>query len=187
MHPSEPRILPIPVEERTEEHTEALGSLAEHGPGLNIFTTLARHPEALRALVVWGEYVLNRNSLSAREREILILRTSLRCANGYMWTHHVRIGQQAGLTADEITRLAGGADTAAWKPAEAALIQAADELVATYAMSDPSWQALTGHYDQKQCMDAVFTIAEYAQLSMMLNTFGVQLDEGMTPDPDGPG
>jgi alkylhydroperoxidase family enzyme len=175
------------VEERTEEHTEVLGPLAEHGAGLNIFTTLARHPEAFRSLVGWGEYVLNRSSLPPREREILILRTAFRCGNGYMWTHHIVIGQQAGLVDEEIAGLKEGADAPVWKPAEAVLIRAADELVATYTTSDPIWLALTEHYDQKQCMDVVFTIAEYAQLSMMLNTFGVQLDEGLTPDPDLPG
>ena len=33
-------------------------------------------------------------------------------------------------------------------------------------------------------MDVVFTAAQYTQVSMILNTFGVQLDAGMTLDPD---
>ena len=35
-----------------------------------------------------------------------------------------------------------------------------------------------------QKMDVVFTSGQYTQVSMMLNTFGVQLDEGQTLDPD---
>ena len=31
---------------------------------------------------------------------------------------------------------------------------------------------------------AVFTAGQYTQVSMILNTFGVQLDEGQTLDPD---
>lgn len=33
-------------------------------------------------------------------------------------------------------------------------------------------------------MDLVFTAAQYTQVSMILNTFGVQLDEGQTLDPE---
>jgi len=33
-------------------------------------------------------------------------------------------------------------------------------------------------------MDVVFTVGQYTQVSMMLNTFGVQLDPGQSLDPD---
>jgi hypothetical protein len=33
-------------------------------------------------------------------------------------------------------------------------------------------------------MDVVFTVAQYTQVSMLLNTFGVQLEEGLALDPD---
>ena len=33
-------------------------------------------------------------------------------------------------------------------------------------------------------MDMVFTAGQYTQVSMMLNSFGVQLDEGQVLDPD---
>ena len=46
------------------------------------------------------------------------------------------------------------------------------------------WSALKAHFSERQCMDVVFTAGQYTQVSMMLNTFGVQLDEGQTLDPD---
>jgi hypothetical protein len=33
-------------------------------------------------------------------------------------------------------------------------------------------------------MDVVFTVGQYTQVSMILNSFGVQLDPGQTLDPD---
>ena len=41
-----------------------------------------------------------------------------------------------------------------------------------------------GEYSEKQRMDLVMTVAQYTQVSMMLNTFGVQLDEDLKLDPD---
>ena len=58
------------------------------------------------------------------------------------------------------------------------------ELHASQFVSDTTWAALGGHFDDKQRMDVVFTVGQYTQVSMILNTFGVQLDEGQTLDPD---
>jgi alkylhydroperoxidase family enzyme len=152
---------------------------------LNIFRTLAHAPEALTAFLAWGSYILSkRNSLPAREREIVILRTGFLCRSGYEWTQHVPIAERAGLTAEEIARIKHGADAPGWSGADVALLQACDDLHARQHVSDKTWRALTAHFTQRQCMDLVFTAGQYTQVSMMLNTFGVQLDAGQTLDPD---
>ena len=43
----------------------------------------------------------------------------------------------------------------------------------------------TGPFNQAiRVGNLVFTAGQYTQVSMFLNTFGVQLDEGQTLDPD---
>jgi alkylhydroperoxidase family enzyme len=151
---------------------------------LNIFRTLAHAPKALVRFNEWGGYILSRrNDLPAREREIVILRTGYLCKSGYEWTQHVAIGKREGLTDDEIARIKKGA-SAGWSAADAALIQASDELHADQFITDATWAELGKHFTQKQCMDVVFSVAQYTQVSMFLNTFGVQLDAGLTLDPD---
>jgi alkylhydroperoxidase family enzyme len=180
-----PRVAPLQDSELTDEQREALKPMFATGrPVLNIFRTLARAPKALARFNEWGSYVLSRrNSLSAREREIVILRVGYLCKSGYEFTQHTRIGLDAGLSQDEIGRIKAGAD-AGWSPSEAALIRAADELVRDHFVTDATWAALSQHFDEKQRMDVVFTAGQYTQVSMFLNTFGVQLDAGQTLDPD---
>jgi alkylhydroperoxidase family enzyme len=180
-----PRIAPLQDSELTEEQREALKPMSAGGrPVLNIFRTLARAPKALTRFQEWGAYVLSRrNSLPAREREIVILRVGFLCKSGYEFTQHTRIGLNEGLTEDEIRKIKAGAD-AGWSPADAALIRAADELVKDHFVSDATWAALSEHFDEKQRMDVAFTVGQYTQVSMFLNTFGVQLDPGQTLDPD---
>lgn len=183
MRLTKPRIAPLSDAELAPEQVEALEAFRP-GPVLNIFRTLAHAPKALTRFNSWGGYVLSRrNDLAAREREIVILRTGYLCKSGYEWTQHTRIGLQAGLTADEIARLKQGAD-AGWSAPDAALIRASDELHADQFITDGAWAELRRHFSEKQCMDVVFTAGQYTQVSMMLNTFGVQLDEGQTLDPD---
>ena len=180
-----PRIAPLLDDELTEDQREALAPMRTGGrPPLNIFRTLARAPKALTRFNEWGGYVLSRrNSLPAREREIVILRVGFLCKSGYEFTQHTRIGLNEGLSADEIARIKAGAD-AGWSDADAALIRAADDLVGNHFVSDAAWAALSRHFDPKQCMDTIFTVGQYTQVSMFLNTFGVQLDAGQTLDPD---
>lgn len=183
MRLSKPRIAPLSDAELSPEQAEALEAFRP-GPVLNIFRTLAHAPKALTRFNTWGGYILSRrNDLPAREREIVILRTGFLCRSGYEFTQHTRIGLQSGLTEDEIGRIKQGA-AAGWGPADAALIRASDELHADQFITDPTWAELRAHWSEKQCMDVVFTAAQYTQVSMFLNTFGVQLDAGQTLDPD---
>lgn len=183
MRLSKPRITPLADADATPEQAEALSVFAG-GPVLNIFRTLARAPKALARFNQWGGYVLSqRNSLPPREREILILRTGYLCKSGYEWTQHVRIALAAGVTEAEVARIKIGADAEGWSSADAALIRAVDDLVGDHFVSEASWAGLS-HLTEKQRMDVVFTVGQYTQVSMILNSFGVQLDEGQTLDPD---
>jgi alkylhydroperoxidase family enzyme len=189
MRLNQARVRPVDMNALTPDQAEVLASLGgggviPAGPVLNIFRTLAHAPKALKAFLGWGNYVLSqKNDLPAREREIVILRTGWLCRSGYEWTQHVEIGLRCGLTPDEISRLKAGPD-AGWSAADAALIRAADELHADQFVSTPTWTALLAHFSEKQAMDVVFTAGQYTQVCMVLNSFGVQLDDGQTLDPD---
>jgi alkylhydroperoxidase family enzyme len=185
MRLARPRITPLQDSEFTPEQIERLAkSRQKDGSVLNIFRTLVRAPDAFRAFSWWGGYVLGRNSLSPRDREIVILRVGFLCRSGYEWTQHHRIGLQSGLTAEDIERIKLGAAGEGWTAAERALLAAADDLHRDHFVSNAAWAELVKHFAERQCMDLVFTVGQYTQVSMILNSFGVQLDPGQTLDPD---
>jgi len=180
---SAPRIPPLSDAELTADQAKALEPYFWGNPG-NIVRTLAQKPEALSRLTPWVSYFLScLIDLPPRAKEIVILRTGFLCKSGYEWAHHAIVAVRAGLSEDEIVRIKQGAG-AGWSSAEAVLIQAVDELHRDYFISNVTWAELRGHYSEIQCMDVVYTAAFYAQLSMILNTFGVQLEEGLHLDPD---
>ncbi len=184
MRLSQPRIAPLDLNDMNEDQRAIVAPIAARGPVLNIFMTMARDPEAAKAFLAWGSYILSRkNGLPAREREIVILRTGFLCKSGYEFTQHTRIGLNAGMTDDEIERVKRGAD-AGWSEADAVLIRACDDLNSNHFVSDAVWAELGRFYDDKQKMDLVYTVGQYTQVSMLLNSFGVQLDTGQTLDPE---
>ena len=180
-----PRVVPVSAESWTEEQREIVEPMLARGPILNIFRTLLTHPAAAKAFLLWGGYILGRKcTLPPREREIVILRTGFLCRSGYEWTQHVPIARRAGLTDDEIARIKLGADAPGWSAADAALLRATDDLHREQFITEPVWAELTRHFEERQRMDMVFTAGQYTQVSMLLNSFGVQLDDGQVLDPD---
>jgi 4-carboxymuconolactone decarboxylase len=151
---------------------------------LNIFRTLAHAPKALTAFLGWGSYILSRrNALSERDRELVILRTGYNCRSGYEWTQHKRIGLDSGLSEDEIERIKAGPDAAGWSDIDRAMLRATDDLTSNHFVSDASWAALAPLGDKGR-MDLVMTVGQYTQVSMMLNSFGIQVEDGWEVDPD---
>ena len=149
---------------------------------INIFRTLAHAPKALTRFQQWGAYVLSRrNSLPAREREIVILRTGFLCKSGYEFTQHTAIGMREGLTDEEIAAIKKGAD-AGWTRRR----RGADPRRPT------SWSATSvrqrrdlGRARQALRRKAVHGRrlhgGQYTQVSMFLNTSACSSSRG--PDP----
>jgi 4-carboxymuconolactone decarboxylase len=175
---SQPRIAPLPPSERDDETRELMESLRRDGQVYNIFATLARHPQLLKRWLVFGGHVLSKSTLPAREREIAILRMGWLCRAEYEWGHHVAIGKQAGLSNDDIRRIAEGPEAAGLDPFEATLLRAVDELHADTFISDSTWRALADRYNTQQVLDFLFAAGQYKLVSMVLNSVGVQLEEG---------
>ena len=174
-----PRVDPLPEDEWDDDTRELLGAISLGGAEpLNIFTTLARHPKLLKRWLVFGNHVLFKSTLPARERELAILRTGWLCGAEYEWGQHVVIARELGLGDDEIAAIAEGPSADRWSETDRALLAAADELHADSLVSDATWNELAAAYDAQQLMDLVFTIGQYTLVSMALNTLGVQLDEG---------
>jgi 4-carboxymuconolactone decarboxylase len=179
MRLSKPRIPPLEESEFTPEVRDVLPPRSGGGRPLNIFTTLARHPKLLKRWLVFAGHILGKSTLPPRARELLILRTGWLCRSEYEWGQHAGIGRLVGLSDEEIRRTTQGPDAAGWDPFEATLLCAADELHSDAMIKDDTWAALSATYTTEQMMDVVFTVGQYTLVSMALNAFGVQLDDGI--------
>lgn len=181
MRLSKPRVPPITDSEQDADSREVLQAtaVAREGRVLNIYRTLAHHPKLLKRWGVFGTHILYKNTLPARERELLILRTGWLCRSEYEWGQHTLIARASGVTDDEIARVKDGPNATGWSPADAALLRSTDELHADAFISDATWAALSVRWNTQQLIDIVFTVGQYHVVSMALNTLGVQLDDGV--------
>ena len=171
-----PRIAPVRDPDR--ETADLLAkTLVGDGPPLNVFTTLARHPRLLKRFNVLGGFFLTRGSLPARDREIIVLRSAWRSGSEYEFGQHVLIGRRSGLTDAEIDALA--TERADWPAHDAALVAVADEVDRDAVVSSATWEALLASYDEQQLIEVVLLAGFYRMLAGLLNTVGVERDEGV--------
>ena len=101
------------------------------------------------------------------------------CQSGYEWGQHVVIGKRCGMTVAEINACKTGPETPGLAEADRLLLLATDELHTDAHISDSTWAGLAEYFSTQQLMDLVFTVGQYNLVSMALNSFGVQLDEGL--------
>lgn len=179
---TDPRIPPVtePSPDVAELY-ERGGLRAPDGSTLNIFATLAHHPDLLRRWLVFATHVLSKSTLSPRDRELAILRVGVRCASRYEFAQHVVIARRSDITDAEIDRVRVGPDDPAWSDHDAALLRAVDELHDDARISDTTWATLAASYSTQQLMDLVFAVGQYHLVSFALNSFGVEVDAGI-PD-----
>ena len=187
-----PRIRPLPPADWPAAMREALAALRPPEPrhplperggdrpkGLNVLGTLARHPALARAFHTFNGHVLFASTLSARQRELLVLRVAAVREAEYEWAQHAVLAAAAGLGAGEVAGIAEGPGAPGWSPLERAMLAAVDELVAEATIADGTWEVLSRELDEQQLMDLVFTVGAYDLLAMAFRSFQVELDDDL--------
>lgn len=162
----------------------AKGLTGPEGDPLNIFGVLGNHPDMLKRWLVFATHVLSKNTLSPRDRELLILRTGWNCGSKYEWGQHVVIARDCGISDHEIESVKEGPSASSWSSHDRMLLVAADELHEHQTLSDHAWNGLTATYSTEQVLDVIATVGNYHLVAMFLNSTGVPLDAGVPDDPD---
>jgi alkylhydroperoxidase family enzyme len=147
--------------------------------GMHLLGTLGRYPALAKAFLTFNAHVAGASTLTARERELLILRISWLRHSEYELVQHLVLGRRAGLGEAEIERIQRGPEAEGWSPEDADLLRAADELHAAARIGAGTWARLASRYSEQQMMDLVFCTGCYEVIAMAANSFATQLESGV--------
>jgi AhpD family alkylhydroperoxidase len=106
----------------------------------------------------------------------VILRVAYNTGCAYEWQHHTHLAKRAGLTSEQVLRVADGADTAGWSPFQAALLRAADDVHATRRIADATWSELSRHLDDRKLVELCMLIGHYEMIASVILSLGIQRD-----------
>jgi len=155
---------------------------------LHLPSVIAHHPTLLPPYLTWAKAVALGGVLPRRDSTLLALRTALRCDSEFEWGVHAETAVlRAGLSADEVVRVASGPDDPAWSSSDASLLRAADELHDRNTISDDTWNALGRRYDDAERIEIVFVVGHYTMLSMLANSVGAAPEARWADIPAVPG
>lgn len=156
---------------------EDLGKLMPPGvPPIRLFRTLAHNPRVLRRVRRGG--LLDPGSISLREREIMILRTTALCRSEYEWgVHLVFFGKAAGFTPEQIAATVTG-DRAPFSTAEGLLLALCEELHRSAAVTDALWRALAAAYRADQLVELLALAGQYHTIAYVTNALGIAPEDG---------
>ncbi len=163
------------------DRTDAVKELTElfSGPGRldvdenHVLNTLGQHPELAKPFLIFNRYLLMSSTLPVRLRQIAILRVCWVKRARYMWSSHLRTSLRNGLKGDDFEPVKVGQDSPYWSEEERTVLVATDQLMETSNLDDKTWNALGAFLDRRQIMDFLFTVGNYVQLAMVLNTIRV--------------
>lgn len=187
---SPPRLTPLPAE-RWDEHARAMlrGRVAladrylsgrpDAPPMPNVLGILGHHTELAGAWLSYNAVLLEQPALDPRYRELLILRVAWRTRSAYEWAQHARLGRNHGIDDEQIGAVAAGPADPSWNPVERLLLEAVDDLLARYRVTDHVWTGLTHHFDARQLMEILFVTGSYLCLALVFNSVDLPLDPGM--------
>jgi alkylhydroperoxidase family enzyme len=195
---SSTRLTPLTPDEWNEDAMDALGAFPSSrdfvlkqwrdntGDGRGSYTLglFAHYPALAKAFMKLNKHVAVDSSLSPREKELIILRTSWLKKSEYEYVQHLILGARVGLLDEDFVRIQIGSKAEGWQPQDRALIQAVDDLHQESKIGDNTWELLNPHYNHQQILDVICLMGYYSTLAMAISSFNIPLEAGCDPIDD---
>jgi alkylhydroperoxidase family enzyme len=145
-------------------------------PPLVLFRTLVRSPRVFAKMFAGG--LLDKGSLTLRQREIVIDRTTAKLGCEYEWGVHIAFfAERIGFTPEHaVATVTGAHDAACWTADEQALIAVVDDLVNHRTIGEEAWRNLTAHFDEVQILEVLALAGYYHTISFLCRGLDLPLE-----------
>lgn len=153
-------------------------------PPLVLFTTLARNPRVYAKFRAGS--LLDKGSITLREREIVIDRTTARCGSEYEWGVHIAFfAERAGFTPVQArATVRGTASDPVWNDRESLLVSLVDALHDKADVGEDLWGNLKSEFSDEQLLELIVLTGFYHTVSFLTNALRLPLEEGAAGFPD---
>jgi alkylhydroperoxidase family enzyme len=130
-------------------------------PTGNIWRALANAPNLLDRILSLADELRHGVEIGKRFRELAVLMVGLVAKSQYEFDHHWNAAVKAGLAREKLEALAEFETSPHFDDAKRAVLRYAAEATSG-EVADATWNALRGHFDERQAAEIVITVAWYA-------------------------
>lgn len=175
-----PRIAPLepPYDEEVARWLDKWMVPGVEAEPLALFRLLAVHRELSDRCRPMAAGLLGKGLLPARDREIVIARTTARAGAEYEWGVHATVfGPVVGLDQPLLAALATEPPgTSAFDDRTTVLVTAVDELTDRATIGPDTWSRLRRRYDDRQLIELILLTGWYRTLSTLINAVDLPLE-----------
>ena len=143
---------------------------------LNIFRMMAHAETSFRPMLSLGMSILTQQDLSAKLRELVILRVGSLSSARYEWVQHVPIALAAGASEAQVAALERGDIEEPFDDVERVVLRFTTEVVKQVRASDETFALAAKLLPPRQIVELVLTIGYYMTIARLLETTAVDLD-----------
>ena len=135
---------------------------ARGGKLLNLYRVLLNSPTFAEGWQAFNTVIRFNSKLDEQARELAIMRVSHLNGAEYQFNIHAQnYAPQCGITPQQITALAGDAQSSLFMPAHRALLAYADAMTEHVQVPDEVFDALRKHYNDQQIVELTILIGAY--------------------------
>jgi alkylhydroperoxidase family enzyme len=139
---------------------------------------MANSPNAAKAMTGLAMYIRHGSKLDPRLRELAILQVGYLTKSPYEYSHHVKLGREAGVTDDDIRAIK---EETAGRPSKLdalskTVLRGAREMTSAIAMSDETFSTLERALGREQVIDLTLAIAFYNGVVRLLGTLQIDVE-----------
>ncbi|WP_111509333.1 carboxymuconolactone decarboxylase family protein [Mycobacterium kyogaense] len=166
----------VPLPDETELR-EALGEGYDSDRALNVVKMFAGTGDFLPALIGMVRAIFGADDIDAQHREVIILRAAAVLDVPYEWQANEQMARNAGLTAEEIERIAADGPVSGLRDEWLLLTTATDEMLTRATLTDATLQRLLDGFGPTTTRRYIATIAWFSLLSLFLNATRVPFED----------
>ncbi len=156
---------------------EPLRKLLEAMPPLNIIRTVALAQSQAVPFLKFGTSVLTEQILSAKLRELAILRVARLSEAEYEWVQHVPIAIDAGATQEQVDALAADdMDASCWDEQERAVLAYTTDVVHNVGAGDETHRGVAAFLSDREIIELVIAVGFYMLVARVMECSRIDLD-----------
>ena len=164
-----------------EKWPDELGDMKDtFATKLNIYRTMAHHPNLLRAWANLRDHVVVNSALKQQQSEVVILRVGINLEADYEWKHHVSRARACGMSDLRISSIRYHIEEMTNE--DAIFAKSVDELMDQKRMLPSTLESVIALVGKKGVLDIIATVGFYSTLGFMLNSFNTPLDDNIVAE-----
>jgi alkylhydroperoxidase family enzyme len=169
----------LPLVENTDDPLvrEQFAKLAAGSGILNLHRMMAHAPALLKASGDMAQAFRRETKLSRAIAELAILRAAQVLDAPYVWSRHVPLARDCGVTTQQMNELASWPDSTAFAPAQKTALSFAENATQHLSVDESAATELRRHFSAREIVELAMVIGFYVSTAVFIKALAVPAEK----------